>query len=355
MAEQPLFDDPMTERIFRSELAVFEVLGVFLGERLGLYRSLAEHGPATSTEVAARTGTVERLVREWLEEQAATGYLEVAEPEGSPGERRYALPAAHLAALVERDGPAYRAHAGVDMVRGVLPMLEVLRSYRTGEAPTFPPIEEGAYEFNRARFANHLAGWLGAIPEVDGRLRGDPRARVADLGCGLGFSTLALVTAYPMVQVDGIDLDPDAVAMAAERARGLPGADRVRFRSVDAADLAGEERYDLVTIFEALHDMARPVEALAAARALLGPQGKVLVADERVAEEFSVPAPVRDRYAYGWSMISCLPAALEPGSAQTGAVMRPATLRRYAAEAGFADVVITGVEDPLWRFYLLMP
>jgi hypothetical protein len=111
-------------------------------------------------------------------------------------------------------------------------------------------------------------------------------------------------------------------------------------------------RYDLVTVFEALHDLSRPVEVLSELRRLLAPTGLVLVADEPAAERFDVPASDEERYLYGWSVVSCLPAAMGPGSAETGAVMRPATLRRYAEEAGYAAAEVL-FENEYWRFYLL--
>ncbi len=132
--------------------------------------------------------------------------------------------------------------------------------------------------------------------------------------------------------------------------------DRVAFRAADAADPGFSGRYDLATIFEALHDMSRPVEALRAARSLLDEGGSVLVADELVAEEFSIPAGDRERDAYGWSVVSCLPDAMgDPETAATGAVMRPATLRTYATDAGFARVDVLPIETQFWRFYRLLP
>ena len=132
---------------------------------------------------------------------------------------------------------------------------------------------------------------------------------------------------YPKITVDGFDVDP-----------GVAG------------------RYDLVTIFEALHDMARPVDALRAARAMLAEGGSVVLADERVEDQFTAPAPDRDRRAYGWSVVSCLPSVMgDPETAATGAVLRPATLAGYAAAAGFGHTETLGVEAEDWRFYRLLP
>ena len=132
----------------------------------------------------------------------------------------------------------------------------------------------------------------------------------------------------------------------------MPG--RVTFAVTDASgpDMSGH--YDVVTIFEGLHDMSRPVDALRTARGMLAQPGWVVIADELVEDEFTAPASILERYYYGWSVVSCLPAAMgDPRTAATGAVMRPATLRRYAVAAGFRGVDVLPLESEIWRFYLL--
>ncbi|HET9558795.1 MAG TPA: methyltransferase domain-containing protein [Actinomycetota bacterium] len=348
----------LARRLFTDALGALELYTVYVGERLGLYQALAEGGPATSAELAGRTGTVERYVREWLEHHAASGLLAVDDPAADPLARRFRLPAGHVPVLADPDDVRYAAFKGVELVRAARPLPEVVEAFRHGGAP--PPMSwepEGRAEFNRALFVNLLGSeWLPAIAEVDRRLRAEPPARVADLGCGTGWSSIAMATAYPRISVDGLDLDPDVIAAAAENASEAGLADRVRFSVLDAADPDLPGRYDLVTIFEALHDMARPVEALAAARGMLAEGGSVVVADEAVADELTVPASEMERYAYGWSVVSCLPGAMgDPGTAATGAVMRPATLARYAQAAGFARTEALPLQSDVWRFYRLVP
>ena len=350
--------DALARRLFADALGALELYTVYVGERLGLYQALAEGGPATSSELAGRTGTVERYVREWLEHHAASGLLAVDDPAADPLARRFRLPAGHVPVLADPDDVRYAAFKGVELVRAARPLPEVVEAFRHGGAP--PPMSwepEGRAEFNRALFVNLLGSeWLPAIGEVDRRLRAEPPARVADLGCGTGWSSIAMATAYPRITVDGLDLDPDVIAAASENASEAGLADRVRFSVLDAADPDLPGRYDLVTIFEALHDMARPVEALAAARGMLAEGGSVVVADEAVADEFTVPASEMERYAYGWSVVSCLPGAMgDPGTAATGAVMRPATLARYAQAAGFARTEALPLQSDVWRFYRLVP
>jgi 2-polyprenyl-3-methyl-5-hydroxy-6-metoxy-1,4-benzoquinol methylase len=350
--------DALAERLFQAALGALELYTVYLGERLGLYRALAERGPATSTELAERTGTVERYVREWLEHHAAGGLLEVDDPSAEPLARRYRLPPEHAAVLADPDDRRYEAHKGVDIVRAGRALPDLVEAFRGGGAPPPLPWEpEGRSEPNRALFRNLLAGqWLPAIADVDRRLRAEPPARVADLACGSGWSSIAMAQAYPAISVDGLDLDAEVIALARRNAEDSGVADRVRFSAGDAADPDRSARYDLVTIFEGLHDMARPADALRAARGMLVDGGSMLVAEELVADTFTVPASDRERYAYGWSVVECLPAVMgDPQTAATGTVLRTPALRRFALEAGFREVEVLPLETPLWRFYRLLP
>ena len=346
----------LADRLFHDMIGALELFTVYLGERLGLYRALAMEGPATSAELAGRTGTTERYVREWLEHHAASGLLEVDDPAAGPLARRYRLPPAHVPVLADPDDIRYRAYNGVEIARAGRWLPQLVEAFRTGGAPSpLPWAPEGRAEYNRATFLNLLGTrWLPAIADVHRRLRREPPARVADLACGPGWSSIAIAQAYPQVTVDGFDLDADVIAAARRYAEQAGLSDRVTFAATDAAGLGTAGRYDLVTIFEGLHDMSRPVEVLRAARGMLSPSGSVLIADELVAEEFTVPASDLERYCYGWSVLSCLPSAMgDPGTAATGAVMRPATLGRYAREAGFSGVETLPLETETWRFYRL--
>ena len=181
-------------RLRRDMVGALELFTVYLGERLGLYRALAADGPATSTELAGRTGTAERYVREWLEHHAASALLEVDDPAAGPLERRYRLPAAYVPVLADPDDVRYRAFNGVEIVRAGRQMAQLVEAFRTGGAPpALPWAPEGRAEFNRAEFLNLLGTqWLPGIPDVDRRLRGEPPARVADLACGTGWSSIAM-------------------------------------------------------------------------------------------------------------------------------------------------------------------
>jgi 2-polyprenyl-3-methyl-5-hydroxy-6-metoxy-1,4-benzoquinol methylase len=348
----------LADRLFHDMIGALELFTVYLGERLGLYLALGADGPATSTELAERTGTAERYIREWLEHHAASGLLEVDDPAAGPLARRYRLPPAHAAVLADPDDLRYQAFNGTEIARAARWLPQLVAAFRTGGAP--PPLPwapEGRPEYNRAVFLNLLGTtWLPAIAEVDRRLRREPPARVADLACGAGWSSIAMAQAYPLVRVDGFDLDADVIAAARRNAEQAGVSGRVTFAATDASGPGIPGRFDLVTIFEGLHDMSRPADALRAARSMLTPSGSVLIADELVADQFTAPASDLERYHYGWSVVACLPGVMgDPRTAATGAVMRPATLDRYAREAGFATVEILPLQTRIWRFYRLTP
>ncbi|HEX9527735.1 MAG TPA: class I SAM-dependent methyltransferase [Streptosporangiaceae bacterium] len=352
--------DPATlaDRLFRDMVGALELLTVYLGERLGLYQALHAGGPATSAELAARTGTTERYIREWLEHHAASGLLEVDDPAGGPLARRYFLPPGHVPVLADTGDVRYQTFNGAEIVRAARWMPEVAKAIRSGGAP--PPLPwapEGRPEFNRAIFLNLLAKqWLPAIADVDRRLRSEPSARVADLACGTGWSSIAMAQAYPLISVDGFDLDADAIAAARRNAEETGLADRVTFTAADASGPGASGRYDLVTILEGLHDMSRPVAALRVARGMVREPGCVIVADELVEDEFTAPASIEEQYHYAWSVVACLPAVMgDLDTAATGAVLRPATLRQYALEAGFQGLEILPVNAGMLRFYRLTP
>jgi 2-polyprenyl-3-methyl-5-hydroxy-6-metoxy-1,4-benzoquinol methylase len=350
--------NPLAQRLFRSAIAALDLYAVYLGVRLGLYRALAERDPSTSEELAEHTGTNERYVREWLEHQTVSGVLAVDDPGADAPARRYSLPAEHVEVLADEDSLNYEGHKGIDIVRGARRLPDLVEAFRTGSGLRPLPWEpEGRAEFNRARFRQLLGDhWFPSIPEVHARLHADPPARVADLGCGTGWSSIAMAKAYPNVMVDGFDLDEAAISAARKHAVEEGVDERVRFQARDVAELAGSERYDLITVFEALHDMARPIEVLKVIRALVGEEGSVVVADEQVGERFTVPTEDQEVYVYGWSLVDCLSSSMgDPAFAQTGAVMRPETLRRYALEAGFGRTEVLPVEDRHWRFYRLLP
>lgn len=351
--------DALVERLFTSLIGALDLFAIYLGDRLGFYSSLAAGGPATSTELATRTKTAERYVREWLEQQAVTGILSCENPDAAAADRRFALPEGYEAVLVDPDSlmamaPMARVLAGV-----VHPLAAITEAFRTGAGVPFEAYGEdmrgGLAGGSRPMFAHQLTQeWLPAMPDIHARLTADPPARVADIGMGSGLSSLAIARAYPGVFVDGFDLDAASVEDARANAAAAGMEDRVTFHCRDAGDpdLAGQ--YDFALAVECIHDMSDPVAALRAMRRLVGEGGTVLIADERTADRFTAPGDDLERFFYGVSILHCLPVGMvDQPSVATGTVMRADTFRGYAEQAGFQGVEILPVENDFFRFYRL--
>jgi 2-polyprenyl-3-methyl-5-hydroxy-6-metoxy-1,4-benzoquinol methylase len=353
--------DELVGKLFGEALGALNLLCVYLGDRLGLYRALADAGPSTSGELAAAAGIAERYAREWVEQQAMAGVLQTGNPDASDADRRYELPAGHDEVLLDGDSLNHMAPIAQSVVACALPIHAVAEAFRTGEGIPYADygadLHEGQARSTKPMFDSLLATeWLPAVPAIDERLRADPPARVADLACGLGISSIAIARGYPNALVDGIDLDEASIARARKAVPESGVADRVTFHNRDAADPELSGRYDLVTIFEALHDMSYPVDVLRAARRLLANGGSVLVGDERTAPRFGLDAGDVERLYYGFSVLHCLPVGMVgEGAAGTGTVIREETVRRYAHDAGFGAVEVAPIENDFWRFYLLSP
>ena len=346
-------------RVFNATIETMDLTTIYLGDRLGYYRALVDMGGATPAELAERAGTHERYTREWLEQQAVTGILDVVDT-GDPATWRYTLPAGHDVALTDRDSLAYVAPLAKQFLGMTTVMPALIAAYRTGGGVPYADygadVRDGIAEANRAMFINLLASeWLPALPDIHARLQDTERpARVADIGCGSGWSTIAIAQGFPAARVDGIDVDDASIESARANAAPLGLGDRLSFHARDAGDpeLAGQ--YDFACAFECIHDMANPVAALSAMRDLVGPGGTVLIGDERVADTFTAPGDEIERLMYGASVLHCLPVGMaEEPSAATGTVMRADTLRAYATEAGFASVEVLPIENEVWRFYRL--
>ena len=354
------------DRLFGTGLAALEAITISLGRELGLYDHLADPAGLTATELAAAAGIDARYAREWLEQQAAAGYVEVTVPDDDGERRRFALSSAAQQCLLDPDslasvGPIF------DIVPSVVRVFPeaLTRAFRTGAGIPYADyaFHDAQGDFNRPAFVHLLATeWLPAIPGLVERLA-RPGARAAEIGCGEGWAAISLARAFPDLRVDGFDNDDASIAAARRHAAEAGVGDRVRFElldvgvdDVDASDVA-DGVHDLVCAFEMVHDLAHPVAALRTMRRLGRPDAALVVMDERVAESFEAATenPV-ERLMYAASVLHCLPVGrAEADSAATGTVMRPATFAAYAQEAGFGDVEVLPIDHDLFRFYRLVP
>lgn len=355
---------PSTEelvgRIFESGVGALDVFSVYLGEQLGYYRALREGGPATSVELAHRTDTVERYTREWLEQQATTGFLAVAEPSAAPTERLYSLPAGYEDVLVNPESEMFVAPLGRMLAAAFSQSRRLLDVYRNGGGISWAEFGDDARtaqaDFNRPFYQHSLVpGYVSQIPGLDEALK-KPGARVTEIGSGGGWAAIAMARAYPDAIVEGYDIDGPSAELARTNAADAGLTGRATFHHRDAADAGMDGQSDLVCAFECVHDMPDPVSVLRTMGRLVKPGGVVLVMDEKVGESFGNIGDLVERLMYGASLCICLPDGMShQPSVGTGTVMRPDTFRKYATAAGFSSVEILPLEHDMFRFYRLIP
>ena len=350
--------DRFIDRLFGDAQGAFNIFAVHIGDRLGFYRELSRSSGLTSGELAARTRTQERYVREWLEQQAAACVLEVADPAAGPGERRFSLSPGRAEALVDRDSLNYAAPLAQLIAGAISPLDQLLETYRDGGGLPFSQyganMREGQASMNRPMLLKQLGEeWIPSMPDVHARLQASPPASIADIGCGAGWSCIGLARSYPSASVHGYDLDAASVALAQSNVRQAGLQERVQVFQRDAKGADLEQRYDLVVAFEYLHDMSDPVGVLRTMRGLLNEKGAVMVVDERTLEAFQACTDAWEQILYGFSILHCLPAGMvEQPSAATGTVMRTQTLQQYAQQAGFKRVEILPIDHFFFRFCL---
>ncbi|WP_028477194.1 class I SAM-dependent methyltransferase [Nocardia sp. CNY236] len=352
MSSGTVTTEQFADRLMASALGAMDMLAIHLGDRLGWYRTLAEHGPVDAAELTEHAGGDTRYAREWLEQQAAAGILTVTP------EHRFELPPSAAEVLTDPTSLSFLAPLARVLAAAAAKTPKLVHAYRNGGgvgwAEFGADMREAQSDMNRPWFEQRLAAELGTVDDIDDLLS-RPGTRVADIGFGGGWSSIALARAYPSLVVDGFDIDEPSVAMAKRNATDAGLSERVRLHHADAATALGENLYDVVFAFECIHDLPRPVEVLAAMRRAVRPGGAVIVMDEAVAPDFRAPADDTDRFLYGISLLICLPdGRAHPDSAGTGTVMRQDTLRRYAQDAGFSDVEVLPIDDfGFWRFYRL--
>jgi 2-polyprenyl-3-methyl-5-hydroxy-6-metoxy-1,4-benzoquinol methylase len=307
---------------------------VVLGDQLGLYRALAEAGPLTSAELAERTCTVERYVREWLVNQAAAGYIEY-----DPSAGRYSLPPEHALALTDEASPFYVGGGYLVITSAIKAQARIAEAFRTGAGLAWgdqdPGLFEGTERFFRPGYvANLVASWIPALDGVEVKLQAG--AAVADVGCGHGASTIVLARAYPRSRFRGFDNHAPSIARAREAAADAGVAERVSFEVASATEFGGRQ-YDLIAYFDCLHDMSDPIGAMRHARETLAIDGSVLIvepmAGERVEDNFNPVGVVNS----ACSVLLCTPNALSSSPAiALGSLATEAQLREVVTAGGLS-------------------
>jgi SAM-dependent methyltransferase len=320
---------------------------VLMGDRLGLYQAMASGKPVTSQELATRTGLHERYVREWLLNQTASGYVEY-----DPASGRYTLPPEHAIALIDTSSPAYVGGLFYTVEAGLKAQERITQAFRTGDglawgdqAPELYPAIDRTFRPGYA--ANLVQSWIPALDGVEARLKAG--AKVADVGCGYGASTVLMALAFPNSRFYGFDPHAPSIEAARRSAEKAGVADRVRFEVASAQDFPGQD-YDLVAFFDCLHDMGDPIGAIAHTAQALSPDGTVLLVEPMAAEtiEGSVN-PLARAYTAG-SIFMCTPNAIATGDIALGNQVPEQTLREIV-QAGGLSQFRRATETPLNRVF----
>jgi SAM-dependent methyltransferase len=326
--------EKLMEFVFRAVDEVGATLNsalVVMGDKLGLYRALAGTGGLSPSELAERTGTAERYVREWLNAQAAGGFVEY-----DPDSGRYALAPEQAVALTDSESPAYLPGFFQIALGSVLDSPRITEAVRSGEGVGWHEhvhdVFEGCERFFRPGYnANLLPEWLPALEGVVSKL--ERGGLVADVGCGHGASTILMAQAFENSQFVGFDYHDGSIATARERARDAGVDARVRFETEPAANYGGNA-YDLVTMFDCLHDMGDPVGAARHVYGTLKPDGTWMIVEPNAGDRVEDNLNPVGRAYYSFSTLLCTPASL---SQEVGLA-----LGAQAGEARIRDVVQAG-------------
>jgi SAM-dependent methyltransferase len=334
--QAPVDADKLDQFVFRAVEEVGATLNaalVVMGDQLGLYRALAGAGALTPSELAARTGTSERYLREWLNAQAAGGYVDYHPDAGT-----YSLPSEQAVAFCDEDSPAYVPGLFQNALGSVLDSPRITDAARTGAGVGWHEhnhhVHDGCERFFRPGYhANLVPSWLPALDGVVERLQ--QGARVADVGCGHGASTIVMARAFPNSTFVGSDYHAGSIETARSRAEEAGVSDRVRFEVEPAAAYSGED-YDLVTMFDCLHDMGDPVGAAQHVLGTLAPDGTWMVVEPAAGDRVEDNLNPIGRAYYGFSTLLCTPASLSQDvGLALGAQAGEARLREVVTAGGF--------------------
>ena len=340
-----------TARVLTDTAATATTVLAAFGDRLGLFKDLAAHGPASSVQLAARTHLNERYVREWLSGMYAAGYLTYAE-----ADQRYTLPAEHVPTLATEPGPAFFGGVHQELLGALQRYDDVLDSFRTGGGVhaehLHPDVAAGTDRFTAQWHRNLLVqDWLPRVPETQAKLRDG--AHLADVGCGAGLAVIALATAFPASTYVGYDVSPAAIETARVNAKEAGVAERVRFETRDAAaGLPGH--FDVITTFDVVHDAVDPLGLLRSIREGLRPGGSYLCLDINCSANPSDNVGPIASLLYGFSLLYCMTTSLAEDGEGLGTLGLPEPkLRELAARAGFAAVDRVPMDNPFNILYEL--
>jgi SAM-dependent methyltransferase len=309
---------------------------ILVGDKLGIYKAMAGSGPMTSEEIAAKTKTHERYVREWLAAQSAGGFITY-----DPATKRYTLPPEQALALADENSPVFLPGFFEIVSACVKDEPKITESFRTGKGLGWHEHDHclfaGTERFFRPNYRAHLiAEWIPALGDVESKLKAG--AKVADVGCGLGTSTILLAQAYPKSTFVGFDYHPASIQMAREAAANAGVSDRVKFEVASAKEFPGEG-YQLIAFFDCLHDMGDPEGAARHVRKALDPGGAWMIVEPFANDKLEDNLNPIGRVFYAASTMLCTPASLaQEVGLGLGAQAGEARLSEILKNAGFTYV-----------------
>ncbi len=309
---------------------------ILVGDKLGIYKAMAGSGPMTSEEIAAKTKTHERYVREWLAAQSAGGFISY-----DPSTKRYTLPPEQALALADENSPVFLPGFFEIVSACVKDEPKVTEAFRTGKGLGWHEHDHclfaGTERFFRPNYRAHLISeWIPALGDVEIKLKAG--AKVADVGCGLGTSTILMAQAYPKSTFVGFDYHPASIQMAREASAKAGVSDRVKFEVASAKEFPGEG-YQLVAFFDCLHDMGDPEGAARHVRKTLDPGGAWMIVEPFANDKLEDNLNPIGRVFYAASTMLCTPASLsQEVGLGLGAQAGEARLSKILKNAGFAHV-----------------
>jgi 2-polyprenyl-3-methyl-5-hydroxy-6-metoxy-1,4-benzoquinol methylase len=313
--------------------ATFNAALIRIGDKLGLYKALAASGPQTSAELAKKTGTAERYVREWLSAQAAGGYVTY-----DAGAGKFHLSEEQAFAMADDSSPVFLPGAFQVALAAVKAEEQLTERFKTGKGMGWHEhhheLFEGTERFFRPGYAaNLVVAWIPSLEGVEEKLKSG--GRVADVGCGLGASTILMAKSYPKSEFVGYDYHDKSIETAKQRAKDAGVSDRIRFEVAKAKDYPGKD-YDFVTFFDCLHDMGDPAGASAHVRSTLKKDGTWMIVEPNAGDTLEDNLNPIGRAFYGASTLLCTPASLdqEVGLA-LGAQAGEKRLREVVTSGGF--------------------
>ena len=352
MEAQPAIDKAKMEAFLGRAVSDFgaavSAALVRIGDKLGLYKAMSHGGPMTSAELARRTGTTERYVREWLVNQAAGGYVEYDKTTGT-----YSLPHEHAIALADEKSPFF-VGGGFQVLMGMMKAeSRIAEAFMTGDGMFWgehdSDLFEGTERFFRPGYAAHLVGsWIPSLDGVKEKL--ERGATVADVGCGHGASTIIMALAYPKSKFFGFDNHAPSINRAHRSAHEAGVADRVVFEIAGATNFPGRSKYDFVTFFDCLHDFGDPIGAAKRAHETIGPDGTTMIVEPMAGETVQSNLNPVGRVFSGASVLCCTPNAIASGQTVLGTLATEEQLRKVVMAGGFTRFRRT-TETPFNRVF----